>query len=133
MLNISLLSAVVLLICSATAYDDQHWQPTPVQWEIIRMSQEDTKRALGTVFPSTPDRYRCQETTYRRLGLMRLEGELYYLVRCDDGEQYSVRIKRDPKGTTGVMSCNFLRERDIDCDTFTPADFIQSQAMMLRK
>ncbi len=124
MFNRSLIAAAVLLASSAVANADQHWRPTEAQREIIELPRADTLRLLGEIVRSTPDNYRCQEKTYRRLGLSPADGELYYLVSCADSEQYTIRVRRDAAAATGVMSCTFLETLNIKCDAMSRTDYL---------
>ncbi len=93
-----LIAAAVLLASSAVTNADQHWRPTEAQQEIIDLRVADTLRLLGEIVQSTLDNYQCQAKTFRRLGLSPAGGELYYLVRCADSEQYTIRVRRDATG-----------------------------------
>jgi len=115
----------LLLSIDSRAAADNHWRPTAIQWEILGMSRQDTLHALGTVVRSTPDSFRCYETTYRRLGLMPSTGELYYVVSCSGGEKYTVNIAWDSVGSTSVMDCAFLKVLNINCDTLDSSEYIQ--------
>jgi hypothetical protein len=119
-----LIAAAVLLASSAVTNADQHWRPTEAQLEIIELPRADTLLRLGEIVESAPDNYRCRAKAYRRFGLSPAEGELYYLVRCADSERYTIRVRRDATGTTGVMSCTFLETLNINCDAVSPATYL---------
>ncbi len=119
-----LIAAAVLLASSAVTNADQHWRPTEAQLEIIELPRADTLLRLGEIVESAPDNYRCRAKAFRRLGLSPAEGELYYLVRCADSERYTIRVRRDATGTTGVMSCTFLETLNINCDAMSPASYL---------
>ncbi len=119
-----LIAAAVLLASTAVTNADQHWRPTEVQLEILELPGPATLRRLGGIVESAPDNYRCRAKAFRRLGLSPAEGELYYLVRCADSERYTIRVRRDATGTTGVMSCTILETLNINCDAMSPADYL---------
>ncbi len=119
-----LIAAAVLLASTAVTNADQHWRPTEAQLEIIELPRADTLRRLGEIVESAPDNYRCRAKAYRRFGLSPAEGELYYLVRCADSKRYTIRVRRDATGTTGVMSCTILETLNINCDAMSPADYL---------
>jgi hypothetical protein len=119
-----LIAAAVLLASTAVTNADQHWRPTEVQLEILELPGPATLRRLGEIVESAPDNYRCRAKAFRRLGLSPAEGELYYLVRCADSERYTIRVRRDATGTTGVMSCTILETLNINCDAMSPADYL---------
>ncbi len=119
-----LIAAAVLLASSAVTNADQHWRPTEAQLEIVELPGPTTLRRLGEIVESAPDNYRCRAKAFRRLGLSPAEGELYYLVRCADSERYTIRVRRDATGTTGVMSCTILETLNINCDAMSPADYL---------
>ena len=119
-----LIAAAVLLASTAVTNADQHWRPTEAQLEIIELPRADTLRRLGEIVESAPDNYRCRAKAFRRLGLSPAEGELYYLVRCAASERYTIRVRRDATGTTGVMSCTILETLNINCDAMSPADYL---------
>ncbi len=119
-----LIAAAVLLASTAVTNADQHWRPTEAQLEIVELPGPATLRRLGEIVESAPDNYRCRAKAFRRLGLSPAEGELYYLVRCADSERYTIRVRRDATGTTGVMSCTILETLNINCDAMSPADYL---------
>ena len=119
-----LIAAAVLLASTAVTNADQHWRPTEAQLEIVELPGPATLRRLGEIVESAPDNYRCRAKAFRRLGLSPAEGELYYLVRCADSERYTIRVRRDATGTTGVMSCTFLETLNINCDAMSPASYL---------
>jgi hypothetical protein len=119
-----LIAAAVLPASTAVTNADQHWRPTEAQLEIVELPGPTTLRRLGEIVESAPDNYRCRAKAFRRLGLSPAEGELYYLVRCADSERYTIRVRRDATGTTGVMSCTFLETLNINCDAMSPADYL---------
>jgi hypothetical protein len=133
-----LIAAAVLLASTAVTNADQHWRPTESQLEILELpgpailrrlgeiveSAPAILRRLGEIVESAPDNYRCRAKAFRRLGLSPAEGELYYLVRCADSERYTIRVRRDATGTTGVMSCTFLETLNINCDAMSPASYL---------
>ncbi len=119
-----LIAAAVLLASSAVTNADQHWRPTEAQLEIVELPGPATLRRLGEIVESAPDNYRCRAKAFRRLGLSPAEGELYYLVTCADNERYTIRVRRDATGTTGVMSCTFLETLNINCDAMSPASYL---------
>ncbi len=119
-----LIAAAVLLASTAVTNADQHWRPTEAQLEIVELPGPATLRRLGEIVESAPDNYRCRVKVLRRLGLSPAEGELYYLVRCADSERYTIRVRRDATGTTGVMSCTILETLNINCDAMSPADYL---------
>ena len=119
-----LIAAAVLLASTAVTNADQHWRPTEVQLEILELPGPATLRRLGEIVESAPDNYRCRAKAFRRLGLSPAEGELYYLVRCADSERYTIRVRRDATGTTGVMSCTFLETLNIQCDAMRHTDYL---------
>ena len=119
-----LIAAAVLLASTAVTNADQHWRPTEAQLEIVELPGPTTLRRLGEIVESAPDNYRCRAKAFRRLGLSPAEGELYYLVRCADSERYTIRVRRDATGTTGVMSCTILETLNINCDAMSPADYL---------
>jgi len=119
-----LIAAAVLLASTAVTNADQHWRPTEVQLEILELPGPATLRRLGEIVESAPDNYRCRAKAFRRLVLSPAEGELYYLVRCADSERYTIRVRRDATGTTGVMSCTILETLNINCDAMSPANYL---------
>ena len=119
-----LIAAAVLLASTAVTNADQHWRPTEAQLEILELPGPATLRRLGEIVESAPDNYRCRAKAFRRFGLSPAEGELYYLVRCADSERYTIRVRRDATGTTGVMSCTILETLNINCDAMSPADYL---------
>ncbi len=119
-----LIAAAVLLASTAVTNADQHWRPTEAQLEILELPGPATLRRLGGIVESAPDNYRCRAKAYRRFGLSPAEGELYYLVRCADSERYTIRVRRDATGTTGVMSCTILETLNINCDAMSPASYL---------
>ncbi len=119
-----LIAAAVLLASTAVTNADQHWRPTEAQLEILELPGPATLRRLGEIVESAPDNYRCRAKAYRRFGLSPAEGELYYLVRCADSKRYTIRVRRDATGTTGVMSCTILETLNINCDAMSPADYL---------
>ncbi len=119
-----LIAAAVLLASSAVTNADQHWRPTEAQQEIIDLRVADTLRLLGEIVQSTLDNYQCQAKTFRRLGLSPAGGEVSDLVRCADSEQYTIRVRRDATGQTGVMSCTLLETLNINCDAMSRTDYL---------
>ena len=119
-----LIAAAVLLASTAVTNADQHWRPTEAQLEIIELPRAGTLLRLGEIVESAPHNYRCRVKAYRRFGLSPTEGELYYLVRCADSKRYTIRVRRDATGTTGVMSCTILETLNINCDAMSPADYL---------
>lgn len=121
----SLLATLATIASASTAAGDSHWHPTAGQRVILSMSAADTLATLGTVARSAFDGRACREKSYRRLGLNREDGELYYIVRCESGADFMVRVKRDASGSTGVMSCDALRSlAAVECSELRPADYI---------
>lgn len=119
------LAAAALLATPPAALAEPKWRPTPGQSAILAMSAADTLAILGRVTRSVADGRECREKSYRRLGLQKTDGELYYLVQCHSGDEFAVRVKRDAAGSTGVMSCKVLKlVADLDCRYLRPEDYI---------
>lgn len=119
------LAAAALLAAPTSALAEPQWRPTPGQRAILAMSAADTLAILGRVARSVAEGRDCREKSYRRLGLDPDDGELYYLVRCESGAEFAVRVKRDAGGSTGVMSCDLLKVvAGTDCRDLRPEDYI---------
>lgn len=125
-MRLSFLILGLMLCNSTTAIADQHWRPTEIQQELQRLPRPDTLWLLGAMVRSTRI-YGCRETSYRRIGLMPPDGELHYLIGCDDGEQYTAIIARDANGSTAVVSCSLLAMVNDSCEPMDAADYVKMQ------
>lgn len=120
-----IIATLLALFVPLAVLADSHWRPTAAQQVIVSMTAKETLRLLGTVARSVSDGRSCRESSYRRLGLNKHDGELYYIVRCKSGDKFVIRVKRDADASTGVMSCALVKlATGLDCRELRPEDYI---------